>query len=88
VRLKPLSFHAARWVTGPEEEIRKISGGYGRKQVADAEGYPMILFETEWVLARTVEEEERLRFHDVQPGRDGAQNAPAQVEQSSASGKM
>ena len=68
VRLEPLLFQAARWVIGPEEDIRRVSGGYGRKQVVDADGLPMILFDTEWVLNRTAGEEKRLQFHDVQPG--------------------
>ncbi|MFH1763636.1 MAG: peptide chain release factor 3 [Gemmatimonadota bacterium] len=68
IRLNPLPFHAARWVMGPEKEIRRISGGYGRKNVVDADGLPMILFETEWALSRTVAEEKELQFHDVQPG--------------------
>jgi len=68
IRLEMLPFHAARWVIGPEEDIRRISGGYGRKRVVDADGLPMILFETEWVLSRTAAEEKGLEFHDVQPG--------------------
>ena len=68
VRLETLPFHAARWVVGPAEDIRRASGGYGRKQVVDADGLPMILFDTEWVLTRTEGEEKRLEFHDVQPG--------------------
>ncbi len=68
IRLEPMPFHAARWVTGPEKDIQRISGGYGRKRVVDANDLPMILFETEWVLSRTVGEEEELQFHDVQPG--------------------
>ncbi len=69
-RLEPLTYHCARWVTGPEEEVRRLGQGYGRKLVADADDLPMILFESEWVLKRTVEEEEKgeVRFHDVQPG--------------------
>jgi peptide chain release factor 3 len=68
IRLDPLPFHGARWVTGPAEDIKRVSGGYGRKQVVDADGLPMILFETEWVLTRTAGEEKDLEFHDVQPG--------------------
>ncbi len=68
VRLEALSYHCARWVTGPEEDIRRIASAYGRKRVADADGLPMILFDNEWVLGRTLEEEKQLRFHDVQPG--------------------
>jgi peptide chain release factor 3 len=69
--LEPLSFRAARWVTGPEVEIRRIAQGFGRKRVADAEGMPMLLFESEWLLERTTREEKALTFHDVQP-RSGA----------------
>ncbi len=69
VRIETLPFSAARWVTGPEEEIERVSGGYGRKRVVDADGLPMVLFDTEWVLRRTEGEEKSLRFHDVQPGR-------------------
>ena len=74
-RLEPLTYSHARWVTGPEEVVEKMAAGYGRRLVADADGLPMVLFESEWVLKRTVEEEEekgKLRFHDVQPGRSGA----------------
>jgi peptide chain release factor 3 len=67
VRLETLPFHAARWVTGPEDAIQRVSGGYGRKRVVDADDLPMILFDTEWVLSRTVEEEDDLHFHEVQP---------------------
>jgi peptide chain release factor 3 len=71
--LEPMSFRAARWVTGPEADIRRIAGGFGRKRVEDAEGMPMLLFESEWLLERTVREEKALVFHDVQPtGRDAA----------------
>jgi len=66
--LEGLPFHCARWVTGPEGDVRKVAIGYGRKQVEDADGYPMVLFDSEWVLERTVADEKRLRFHDVQPG--------------------
>jgi peptide chain release factor 3 len=69
--LKPLTFQAARWVTGPEKEVRRLGIGYGKREVADADGLPMILFDTQWVLARTVEDEEKLKFHDVQPSPQG-----------------
>ena len=68
IRLEPLLFHSARWVTGPEKEIRRIPEGYGRKDVVDANGDPKVLFDTEWALSRTVAEENGLQFHDVQPG--------------------
>jgi len=76
VRLETLAYHCARWVTGPEEDIHRIASGYARKRVADADGLPMILFENDWVLARTLEEEKRLRFHDVQPSPGKPRSVP------------
>jgi peptide chain release factor 3 len=67
IGLEPLSFQSARWVTGEEREIRRVADSYGRMLVEDAEGLPMILFDSEWVLKRTAEEK-RIRLHDVQPG--------------------
>jgi peptide chain release factor 3 len=86
VRLEPLPYHCARWVTGPEKDIQRTAGGYGRKQVADSDGLPMILFDNEWILQRTLEDEKHLRFHDVQPGGRTSQAASAQEEQVGASG--
>jgi len=69
IRLDPLPFHCARWVTGPSSTIDKVASLYGRRQVEDADGTPLILFDTEWALKRTVEQEKDLVFHDVQPKR-------------------
>jgi peptide chain release factor 3 len=70
IRLEPLPFHCARWVTGPQERIDRVGGAYGRRTVEDADGFPMILFDTEWSLNTTVKDEPELTFHDVQPQRD------------------
>jgi peptide chain release factor 3 len=67
--LEPLPFRCARWVTGPDEDVRRVGSGFGRKRVEDAEGLPMLLFESEWLLQRTAGEEKALVFHDVQPRR-------------------
>ena len=67
IRLEPLPFHCARWVTGPSEDIRRLARSYGRREVADADGHPMILFENEWALRNTVADEKKLTFHDIQP---------------------
>jgi peptide chain release factor 3 len=67
-RLEPLSYRCARWVQGPEEEIRRVgTGGYGRNLVHDAKGQPLILFDSEWTLRTTVEREKGLKFFDVAP---------------------
>jgi peptide chain release factor 3 len=80
VGLEPLSFQSARWVTGDEREIRRVTEGYGRMLVEDAEGLPMILFDSEWVLKRTAEEK-RIRLHDVQPGPRDRRPSSARAEE-------
>lgn len=68
-RLERLPFHCARWVVGPEATIEKVAGAYGRRLVEDADGAPLILFDNEWTLQRSMEQEKDLKFHDVQPRR-------------------
>ena len=57
----------ARWVTGPDKAIDKVANAYGRRRVEDADGASLILFDNEWTLKRSIEQEEELTFHDVQP---------------------
>jgi peptide chain release factor 3 len=71
VRLTPLSYACARWVTGPEADIARVAREYGRRRVEDADGLPMILFDSEWVLEKTVREEKVITFHEIQPARTG-----------------
>jgi len=66
-RLEKLPFHCARWVTGPEATIQKVASAYGRRQVEDSDGALLILFDNEWTLQRSVEQEKDLTFYDVQP---------------------
>jgi len=67
-RLERLPYTAARWVTGDESEIRRVAAGYDRVLVEDARGRPLILFQSEWSLQRTEENErEKLTFHAVAP---------------------
>jgi peptide chain release factor 3 len=66
-RLERLPFHCARWVTGPDPAIDKVASAYGRRGVEDADGAPLILFDNEWTLQRSIEQEKDLAFHDVQP---------------------
>ncbi len=70
VRLEPLAFKCARWVTGPESEIDKISGWHDRRLVQDVDGYPIVLFDSEWTMKKSEEQLDALTFHDVQPRRD------------------
>ena len=66
-RLERLPFHCARWVTGPDADIDKVANAYGRRRVEDADGKTLILFDNEWALQRSIEQEKALTFHDVQP---------------------
>ena len=66
-RLEKLPFHCARWVTGPDNQIEKVSNAYGRRRVMDTDGAELILFDNEWTLQRSMEQEKDLIFHDVQP---------------------
>ena len=71
-RLERLPFHCARWVTGPDAAIDKVANAYGRRRVEDADGAALILFDNEWTLQRSIEQEKELAFHDVQPRRSAA----------------
>ncbi|HWV58655.1 MAG TPA: peptide chain release factor 3 [Longimicrobiales bacterium] len=67
-RLEPLPYSRARWVRGPDPEIRRVSEGYGRALVYDAREQPLILFDSDWTLKTTVEREAgKLEFFDVAP---------------------
>ena len=61
--LEPMPYRDARWVTGPEEEIRRVAGGYDCALVRDRAARPLLLFRSEWVRARTEEREGKLEFH-------------------------
>jgi peptide chain release factor 3 len=56
--MEPLTYTAARWVTGDEQEIVTIGNGRGRMRAEDKDGRAVILFTTEWDL-RYAEENAR-----------------------------
>ena len=66
--LETLPFRCARWVTGPDEDIRRVGDGVGRKRVEDADGHPMLLFESAWSMEHTAAVEKSLHLQDIQPG--------------------
>ncbi|MBT7501624.1 MAG: peptide chain release factor 3, partial [Gemmatimonadales bacterium] len=66
-RLAGLPYHCARWVTGSEAEAKDIASLHGRRMVEDVDGHPMILFDNEWALQRSMNQSENVVFHDVQP---------------------
>ncbi len=67
----PVASHAATItisdLTGPDADIDKVANAYGRRRVEDADGKTLIIFDNEWTLPRSVEQEKELTFHDVQP---------------------
>jgi peptide chain release factor 3 len=67
-RLERLPYTGARWVVGPEAEINRVAAGYDRTRVEDSRGRSLILFQSEWSMQRTVENEsDVLEFHAVAP---------------------
>ena len=66
--LERMPYVAARWVVGPEADIDRVAGGYDRARVTDSRDRPLILFQSEWTLQKTVENERgKLEFHSVAP---------------------
>ena len=62
-RLDPMPFRDARWVRGPDSELRRVAGGYDCTLVRDPAGRPLLLFRSEWVRASTEQRETKLEFH-------------------------
>ncbi len=60
--MEPLTFSAARWVTGDDAEISAIGNGRGRMRAEDREGRPVILFTTEWDLRYAEENAKDVTF--------------------------
>ena len=66
-RLERLPYTHARWVEGPEPEIRRVARGEGRLLVFDSKERPLILFSSQWALRHAEEREEALSFHAIAP---------------------
>ena len=60
--MEPLSYTAARWVSGDDAEITSIGNGRGRMRAEDHEGRPVILFTTEWDLRYAEENASNVTF--------------------------
>ncbi len=68
-KLERLPYVAARWITGPDQEIARVAAGYDRTRVEDSRGRPLLLFQSPWSLQKA-EEKERggpVAFHAVAP---------------------
>jgi len=66
-RLDRLPYTHARWVVGPEPDIRRVARGEGRLLVFDARDRPLVLFSSRWGLQHAEEREESLAFHAIAP---------------------
>jgi peptide chain release factor 3 len=66
-QLDNLPYRFARWVTGPEADIRQVGNAPGRTLVYDARQHPLILFDSEWTMRQSEERNAALSFYDVAP---------------------
>ena len=60
--MEPLTFTAARWVTGDDTEISQVGAGRGRMRAEDLDENPVILFSTEWDLRYAEENAKNVAF--------------------------
>jgi peptide chain release factor 3 len=68
-----LPYQFARWVEGPPFSESKFDDPGRTACLLDIEGRPLILFATEWHMARVIDQNKALTFiAAVQPGRKGA----------------
>jgi peptide chain release factor 3 len=65
--LDRLDYRFARWVQGPEADIRRVARGEGRLLVYDSRERPLILFSSRWALQHSEEREDELTFHAIAP---------------------
>ncbi len=65
--LDRLDYRFARWVEGPEPDIRRVARGEGRLLVYDARDRPLILFGSRWALQHSEDREESITFHSIAP---------------------
>ena len=61
--LESMPYRDARWVSGPDEEILRVAGGYDCALVRDRAHRSLLLFRSEWVRASTEQREPKLGFH-------------------------
>ena len=57
----------ARWVTGPAEDLRRITWAPGARPAEDPDGHVVGLFDGQWALDYTREKNPSLAFHDTAP---------------------
>jgi peptide subunit release factor RF-3 len=62
-----LPFETARWLTGPAEDLRRVTWAPGARAAEDSEGRLVGLFDGRWALDYTREKNPTLQFHDIAP---------------------
>jgi peptide chain release factor 3 len=67
IRFERIPYRFPRWVTGPEQEVERVTNERGRMRLYDAKGNPLVLFENEWNLRWALQHEEKVVFHEVAP---------------------
>ena len=65
--LMRLPFQFARWITGPTEDLRRVTWAPGARATEDADGHLVGLFDGQWALDYTREKNPTLQFHDIAP---------------------
>ena len=70
VSYTPLPYQFARWIEGDEFDPDVFERRSGTTSLLDVEGRPIVLFSSQWMLQRLVDDHPELRFvAAVQPGR-------------------
>jgi UDP-2,3-diacylglucosamine pyrophosphatase LpxH len=64
-RLEPMPYRDARWVRGPDAEIRRVAQRYDCALVRDRHHRPLLLFRSEWVRQSVEEREPDLELRRV-----------------------
>lgn len=60
--MEPLTFTAARWVSGDDTAIAEVGSGRGRMRAEDSSGNAVVLFSTEWDLRYAEENAKEVTF--------------------------
>jgi len=77
VRLTPVSYYAARWVSGEPAELERLSAAYPHLMARDAAGVLAFLAPSKFELERRQEQFDKLRFHSLREYAGLEEEAPA-----------
>ncbi len=62
-----LPFNLARWIEGEDLDLSEFATGAYRELLADKDGYPLLLFKTEFTFERDQRDHPEVEFHDTAP---------------------